>query len=68
MDQLSKSDGLHWAREIERVTTIPDEKVNDIDWLRIACSLAHIYAAAALSPQPSEGQADLLIQGLLPLD
>jgi hypothetical protein len=44
---------LDWAlTEITRVTAIPANKRGDLDWLRAACSLAHVYAKAGRAPPP----------------
>ena len=48
-----RQERLTWAlTEIARVTAIPENKRGDLDWLRAACSLAHIYATAGRAPPP----------------
>lgn len=47
-------------KRISEATTIPEDKRGDVDFLRAAVMLAHVYAGAALSPQLSEVLADLL--------
>jgi hypothetical protein len=47
---------------IAEVTAIPEDKRADLDYLRAACSLAHIYAKAGLPPP----QLDLPLQAKEP--
>lgn len=48
---------LHWLRRIVGCTTIPDDKIEDLDFMRSAVMLANIYAACALT-LPCEAPAD----------
>lgn len=49
--QKQKLARLDWAlQRIAFVTAIPIDKRSDLDWLRAACSLAHIYARAGRAP------------------
>jgi hypothetical protein len=51
-----------YLERIRDITVIPDDKVEDLEFLRVACSLANIHATAALLPQfppPSPTFADI---------
>jgi hypothetical protein len=51
--QKQKLERLDWAlQRIAFVTAIPADKRGDLDWLRAACSLAHVYAKAGRAPPP----------------
>ena len=54
------SDHEHFLERIQEVTTIPENKRSDLDFLRAAVMLAHVYAGAALAPipEPAEAPAD----------
>lgn len=53
--QKQKIERLDWAlQHIADVTAIPHEMKNNVDFLRSACSLAHIYARAGRAPPPND--------------
>lgn len=52
----------HFLARIREVTTIPEKKRNDLDFLRAATMLAHVYAGAALAPIPEPSETPALPQ------
>lgn len=53
--QKQKLERLDLAlRRIAFVTEIPIDQRGDLNWLRSACSLAHIYALAGRTPPPDD--------------